>query len=53
MTKFIYALGDMFESVFSILPSFGPVVNTALFMVGFVGIVGWIWYMTKTAGESK
>lgn len=47
MTGFWYFLGDMFESIFKVVPFFGLWFNKLLIVLGFIAYFFWLRYMSK------
>lgn len=53
MTGFWYFLRDVFEGLFTIVPTLGLFLNKLLIAIGFFAFFGWMWYSGKNKNVEK
>lgn len=47
MNAFFYAIGDLFEAFFPVFKAVGGPYNVFWILLGFTGIVGWVFWLQK------
>ena len=53
MTSIFYAIGAMFEGLFTLVKPIGPFMNGLFIVIGSIATCFWIWYMVKRQDEEK
>ncbi len=53
MTSVFYAIADIFNALFTVLPYIGRAVNLLFIASGSIACVIWLWHMAKTEQEEK
>lgn len=53
MTGFWYFLRDVFEGLFTIVPTLGLFFNKLLIAIGFISFFAWMSYMSKHKSVEK
>lgn len=53
MSGFWYFLGDLFQSIFKVVPFFGLWFNKLLIVIGFIAFFSWLAYMRRHPDAEK
>ncbi len=53
ITNFFYWIEDIFNAFFKILPYIGRLGNTIFILIGFIGTIYWLFYMSKNKEKKR